>query len=192
MADQHNRTPGSSWRPVTQAELLQWSVLNTATAGEDTTAATEPAQREPIDPKWVDVLLGKGDALRMKECVETVANTDLSVDERIEAFDELELLVESLDNANDLRSLKLWAPIIAQLSSDIARLRMYAPGFLARLSRTTPHRRQTYFLNAGGLEPVLRLLEQDEDAEVRAKALYCISGESIRCRDHHHTARCPC
>eukprot|EP00842_Homolaphlyctis_polyrhiza_P005549 jgi/Hompol1/5996/HPOL_000161-RA len=52
------------------------------------------------DPKWIEVLLGKEDAIRMRECVERITNDELSEDKRIEAFDELELLVESLDNAN--------------------------------------------------------------------------------------------
>ncbi|KAL2919914.1 hsp70 nucleotide exchange factor fes1 [Polyrhizophydium stewartii] len=110
----------------------------------------------------------------MRECVERISNTSLSEDDRITAFDELELLVESLDNANDLRPLGLWAPIIGMLSSELSSMRMYAAWVLGTAVQNNPQA-QKDFLDAGGLEPVLGVLENDSDSEVRTKAFYCVS-----------------
>ncbi|TPX65962.1 hypothetical protein SpCBS45565_g04823 [Spizellomyces sp. 'palustris'] len=159
--------------PPTQSELLQWAV--THTQDESPAVHERPNTREPIDPKWIDVILGKDDAVKMKECVETIRGTDKSLDDKLAAFDELEMLVESLDNANDLRPLSLWGPIIDQLSSQEPKLRMYAAWVLGTAVQNNPTS-QTDFLKSGGLGPILRVLASDPDEEVRAKALYCVSG----------------
>ncbi|KNC99601.1 uncharacterized protein SPPG_04989 [Spizellomyces punctatus DAOM BR117] len=157
----------------TQSELLQWAV--THTTDESSAIPERPVTREPIDPKWIDVILGKDDAVKMKECVETIRGTEKSLDDKLAAFDELEMLVESLDNANDLRPLSLWTPIIDQLSSQEPKMRMYAAWVLGTAVQNNP-RSQTDFLDSGGLGPILRVLASDPDEEVRAKALYCVSG----------------
>ena len=165
----------TSGRRITQSELLQWSVLHTATLNEDAPQRTEPLQTEPIDPKWIEAILGKEDAVRMRECVERITDASLVEEDRVTAFDELELLVESIDNANDLRPLKLWPSIVGMLASDSPALRLHACWVLGTAVQNNP-RAQQDFLDCGGLEPTLRVLEQDTDSNVRAKALYCVSG----------------
>ncbi|OAJ41290.1 hypothetical protein BDV3_006130 [Batrachochytrium dendrobatidis] len=165
-------------RNITQAELLQWSVINSTTETEDAPATSNqnaPARTEPIDSKWIDLILGKGDAVRMKECVEAALDESRTEQVRVLACDELELLVESLDNANDLKSLKLWQPIISLLSSDLAQLRMYGAWVLGTAVQNNP-KSQKDFMDAGGIAPILNLLETDKDDTVRTKAFYCISG----------------
>jgi hypothetical protein len=49
---------------ITSADLLAWSIINRETEKEDRTEPTGP--HEPIDPKWIDVILGKPDAARMR------------------------------------------------------------------------------------------------------------------------------
>ncbi|KAJ3044106.1 hsp70 nucleotide exchange factor fes1 [Rhizophlyctis rosea] len=167
-----------SSRPITQAELLQWSVLNTATRNEDTTVDASEAvrNREPIDPKWLEVILGKDDAIRMRECVQTIQDETVGLDDRVTAFDELEELVESLDNANDLRPLNLWAPILAVLtSSPHDKLRLYAAWVLGTAVQNNS-KAQKDFLETSCLPPVIDRLTTDPSPEVRAKILYCLSG----------------
>ncbi|KAH9245104.1 hypothetical protein BASA81_017441 [Batrachochytrium salamandrivorans] len=168
----------SSRGNITQSELLQWSVINTATASEDAPASTEPpVQHQPIESKWIDLILGKGDSVRMRECVEAALDESRSVETRELACDELEMLVESLDNANDLTPLKLWAPIISLLSSNEVKMRMYGAWVLGTAVQNNPVS-QKGFMEAGGIESILRVLEHDEDDTVRTKAFYCISGNS--------------
>ncbi|KAJ3079142.1 hsp70 nucleotide exchange factor fes1, partial [Quaeritorhiza haematococci] len=120
-----------SGKPLVASDLLHWATaITAATKKEDTTTDNSEAlkNREKIDPKWLDVILGKDDAVRMRECVDVIKNSEKTEEDKVVAFDELEMLVESLDNANDLRPLNLWTPIIDVLKSDelSPRLRMHA------------------------------------------------------------------
>ncbi|TPX31495.1 hypothetical protein SmJEL517_g05194 [Synchytrium microbalum] len=179
-------------RHIGPSELLQWAVLQTATKNEDA-PGPGPQNVEPIDPKWIDLILGKSDAIRMRECVEFFSNPSNSVDDRITNMDDLELLVESLDNANgiyalafeisdtllmrqsDLRPLNLWRPIISTVSDPDPKIRQYAVWILGTAIKNNA-RSQTDFLDSDALPPVLNALESDSDAEVKAKAAYCIAG----------------
>lgn len=51
---------------LTPTDLLAWSVLNTATANEDTTQPTRREDYQELDPKWIDIILGRPDAARIK------------------------------------------------------------------------------------------------------------------------------
>ncbi|KAJ3186878.1 hsp70 nucleotide exchange factor fes1 [Gaertneriomyces sp. JEL0708] len=163
-------------RPITQAELLQWSVLHTATANEDAPRREgPPVPREPIDAKWLDVILGKEHAVLMKECVETITTSSSNAEKRA-AFERLEELVESLDNANDLEPLRLWAPIIDVLKNENEdeEIRMYAAWTLGTAVQNNP-KAQAAFLRANGLEPLLSILRSTSSLSILNKALYTLS-----------------
>ncbi|KAJ3023911.1 UNVERIFIED_CONTAM: hsp70 nucleotide exchange factor fes1 [Siphonaria sp. JEL0065] len=164
-------------KPVTASDLLAWAVVNKATEKEDAPERDEPmAPREPIDPKWIDVILGKPDSARMKECVDIIQDESKSLDERLTAFDELEMLVESLDNANDLRHLGLWKPIINILKNESeAELRAFAAWVMGTSVQNNPNS-QKDFLAVDGLPVLLHALSNDSDPEVRAKCMTCLSG----------------
>ncbi|KAI8819542.1 armadillo-type protein [Fimicolochytrium jonesii] len=155
---------------ISSSELLQWGTAH-MTPGSEPPAAP----REPIDPKWLEVIMGKEDAARMKDCMEIIQATDKSLDEKEGAFDELEMLVESLDNANDLRPLKLWQPLIdIATTSDEAKLRMYAAWVMGTAVQNNK-KAQDDFLAAGGLEHMLLLVSSFPDSSVRDKAFYCVT-----------------
>ncbi len=48
------------------------------------------------------VLLGKQDAVKMKECIDSVESPEILLNAKLNALEDLELLVESLDNANGM------------------------------------------------------------------------------------------
>lgn len=111
---------------ITPTDLLAWSVLNKATEGEDAPAAAPSvANAEPIDPKWIELILGKPDSARMKDIMETVGNSQ-KLEEKISLLDEFEMLVESADNANDLQPLKLWPVLMNLLKDTESDIRKYA------------------------------------------------------------------
>lgn len=92
------------------------------------------------DPKWIDVVLGKTDALRMKECMDFLEKTDdehraeqqkaaesKKVDDVTEediddgreaAWEDLDSLVSSIDNANDLVPTKIWPRLVRFIRRD--------------------------------------------------------------------------
>ncbi|KAJ3230210.1 hsp70 nucleotide exchange factor fes1 [Chytriomyces hyalinus] len=163
-------------RPVTSSDLLQWAVINNATKKEDAPYQANPVKHEPIDPKWVDVILGKSDSVRMKECVDILQDNTKDLDEKLTAFDELEMLVESLDNANDMRNLGLWKPILTILKEDQeTEMRVFAAWVLGTCVQNNPPA-QKDFVAADGLPILLHALSKDKDSEVVAKCMTCLSG----------------
>ncbi len=48
------------------------------------------------------MILGKADAVRIRECFERALDKSVGEEERCEALDELELLIESIDNARGI------------------------------------------------------------------------------------------
>jgi hypothetical protein len=95
--------------------LLKWSLANTP--ANDDPDRPRPAPRTDLDPGIIDAILGKPDAQRMKEALEVAIDETKTEDDRVNALDEIELLVESIDNANDLVKLRMWEPIHALAAS---------------------------------------------------------------------------
>ncbi|KAJ3356722.1 hsp70 nucleotide exchange factor fes1 [Entophlyctis luteolus] len=179
-------------RPVTSSDLLQWAIINKATAAEDAPSAT-PTPAAPIDPKWVDVILGKSDSVRMKECVEELQKESNSLEVKLQAFDELEMLAESLDNANDFKILGLWQPIIEILRTNLEpEMRAFAAWVLGTAVQNNPRAQSDVscsgnwtfgpaqmfqqFIEANGLPALLNSLSADSSPDVRAKCMACLSG----------------
>ncbi|KAI8804148.1 nucleotide exchange factor Fes1-domain-containing protein [Cladochytrium replicatum] len=155
---------------ATQASLLQWSVLHAENSYQ------QQQQHQQIDSKWVDVILGKKDAVKMKESVNVVVDESRTLDDRVAAFDQLEMLIESGDNARDLRPLDLWKPVLYLLASDTAhpRLRFYAAwvvGTAVQNDQTV----QTDFLDVGGLDVLIPAIKSESDTQVLAKIIYALS-----------------
>ncbi|KAI8907840.1 armadillo-type protein [Gorgonomyces haynaldii] len=153
---------------LTESDLLAWATVNAQS--EDNTV-NRPLQ--PLDPKWVDVILGKGDAIRLKECFEVVYS-DKSLEEKLQAFDEIELLVESIDNANDLRPLGLWPKLLKALEFEEDELRMFSLWVIGTAIQNNEKAQQAFY-DFEALGHILRALEQDKSIKVRQKALYCLS-----------------
>ncbi|KAJ3325944.1 hypothetical protein HDV06_002329 [Boothiomyces sp. JEL0866] len=154
---------------VTPTQLLAWATENRTEEPE------RPARHpEPIDPKWIEIILGKPDAARMKDCVDVV-KSDATLDAKLVALDELEMLVESIDNANDLQPLKLWPELLnILLTSEESEIRVNVAWVMGTAVQNND-RAQQDFARAGGLNILLNSLLKDTDPTVRIKLLYCLS-----------------
>ncbi|KAJ3048331.1 hsp70 nucleotide exchange factor fes1, partial [Rhizophlyctis rosea] len=109
------------------------------------------------------------------ECIELIQNDSKPLEDRITAFDELEELVESLDNANDLRPLSLWHPILQILqSSPDEQLRMYAAWVVGTAVQNN-EKAQKDFLDLNALPVVLHSLKNDTSPLVKQKLIYTLS-----------------
>ena len=75
--------------------LLRWSLEHSTPRNADA-----PPVRKDLDPGIIDYLLGKPDAVLMKEALEAALDEKRSEDARIQALDDFEMLVEHIDNAN--------------------------------------------------------------------------------------------
>ncbi|KAI8806498.1 armadillo-type protein [Cladochytrium replicatum] len=155
---------------ATQASLLQWSVMHSQNTQH------QQQKQQQIDSKWVDVILGKKDAVKMKESVAIVEDVSRTLEDRVAAFDELEMLIESGDNARDLRPLDLWTPVLSLLASGAAhpRLRFYA-AWVVGTAVQNDEKVQNDFLDIGGLEVLIPALASESDIQVLAKLIYALS-----------------
>lgn len=93
------------------------STLHPSDAGIPAYAEPAPSESAKKDNKLsteiLDLIMGKPDSLTMKEKMEIATNTSADVDERVQALDDFEMLIELIDNANNMAVLKLWPPLIA-------------------------------------------------------------------------------
>ncbi|ORY24290.1 nucleotide exchange factor Fes1-domain-containing protein [Naematelia encephala] len=100
--------------------------------GEDISPASTPGPATPVNgasalpnvphrsdltSEMLDVIMGKPDSAVMKEKMEIAMDESREVDERVEALDDFEMLIEFIDNANNMAVLKLWKPILELLQS---------------------------------------------------------------------------
>ncbi|KAI0427438.1 nucleotide exchange factor Fes1-domain-containing protein [Xylaria sp. FL1042] len=107
-------------------ELLRWSIENTATGPDGT---TDTAPRTTLNAEALAGLMGEpSDADLMRESMAAIVSTDpeITLESKLTAFDNLEQLIESLDNANLLSKLGLWTPLLECLAHDEAEIRLMA------------------------------------------------------------------
>lgn len=115
-------------------QLLKWSIENSDAARNDPTTATDPkAERQDwpsgrgLNQEAIKSLMGgPSDAELMKQSMEAIQSSDLSLENKMVAFDNFEQLIENVDNANNMESLGLWIPLKAQLNKDEADMRRMA------------------------------------------------------------------
>ncbi|CAO3696774.1 unnamed protein product [Umbelopsis ramanniana] len=162
-------------------KLLQWAINNTDQEQLRKDAeAIKRGEMQPdpskFDPKVIEAILGKDDATRMKEAVECISDPKDTVENKVIALDNLEMLIEGIDNAMNLENMKLWPAIIAQLNNEHAEIRKGVAWVCGTAVQNNP-KAQKALLDNNGLEPLLNLLSNSaEDKEVRAKAQYALSG----------------
>ncbi|KAN0080125.1 Armadillo-type fold [Tylopilus felleus] len=151
--------------------LLRWSIEHSS-PGE---AATE---KRNIDPAIIDYILGKPDAQLMKEALNVALDVSKDEDQRIAAMDNLEMLVENIDNANDLRKLQMWEPLhgLLSLPTTTDGLRLQTLWVLGTALQNNPAAQLSYL----SLDPIPAILAclspSSNSAGTRSKAMYALSG----------------
>ena len=76
--------------------LLRWSIEHSTPRSAD----APPPVRGDFDPGIIDHILGKPDAVLMKEALEIALDENRDEDARVQALDDFEMLIEHIDNAN--------------------------------------------------------------------------------------------
>ncbi|KAI0119159.1 Fes1-domain-containing protein [Daldinia grandis] len=108
-------------------ELLKWSIENSAEADPSVPESTAP--RSTLSAEALAAIMGApSDAELMQASVEHITSSDpeITLESKLTAFDNLEQLVESLDNANLLSKLGLWTPLLELLAHEEDQLRLMA------------------------------------------------------------------
>jgi len=169
-------------------ELLKWSIENASSTDNDPSAAP-PANRGLNADAIAALFGGPSDADLMKESMAAITSTDpeVTLDDKLIAFDNFEQLIENLDNANNLGPLALWTPLLNCLSSeepDIRRMAAWCIGTAVQNNETSQER----LLAQGGIATLTEIaVKETETKEVRRKAIYALSSE---CRNYQAGMDC--
>lgn len=163
-------------------QLLKWSIENSETTLADRTASTDPKAERPsgkgVNAEALNALLGgPSDADLMKESMAAILHPDLSLENKIVAFDNLEQLIEGIDNANNMEPLGLWTPLVGLLQNQEPDLRQYAAWCAGTAVQNNP-KSQERLLVLGGIPTLVKLAREDPVETVRRKAIYALSSET--------------
>ncbi|KAM3466043.1 hypothetical protein MY5147_003052 [Beauveria neobassiana] len=158
-------------------DLLRWSIENSENGKADTpsaTAAAAPASN--LTPEVMAALMGgPSEADLMRASMEIITAADVTLENKLIAFDNLEQLIESLDNANNMANLGLWTPLLAQLAHDEPQIRTMAAWCVGTAVQNN-EKTQERLLAAGGIKPLVALATgEGESATARRKAVYALS-----------------
>ncbi|KAH7924195.1 Fes1-domain-containing protein [Leucogyrophana mollusca] len=156
--------------------LLRWGIENSTPSSGG--SAPPPAPRRDLDPAIIDHILGKPDAQLMKEALEVAVDDAKAEDARLAALDDLEMLVENIDNANDLKKLKMWEPLqkLLTASGSTDAIKTQTLWVIGTALQNNPAAQQAY-LTIDPLPTLLASLSPAScSAQMRSKALYTLSG----------------
>jgi hsp70-interacting protein len=109
--------------------LLKWGVENSESSLKDPNA---PKGETKFDPaalaRMMGGIMGPSDAELMKQSFEVLEYKEATHEEKVTAFENFEMLIENLDNANNMHVMGLWTKLAAQLENPDAELRALAAG----------------------------------------------------------------
>lgn len=174
-----NGTPSTTAVKDADAPAAEGNTAAAATTTTNSQAAPSAASPNGLNPEVLASLLGgPSDADLMKQSMSVITNTkdpEVTLEHRLTAFDNLEQLIESLDNANNLGPLGLWAPLLSTLSDAEPDVRLYA-AWVAGTAVQNNETSQERLLAMGGLPRLVKLaVAPEERADVRRKAVYALS-----------------
>ncbi|GJJ07717.1 hypothetical protein Clacol_001922 [Clathrus columnatus] len=164
--------------------LLRWSIENSSTSNDPNGSVPPPRSAKELDPGIIDMILGKPDAVLMKEALAAGLDESKSIESRMIALDDLEMLVEQIDNAKNLKPLKMYPSLLSLLSpSQPDEVRMQTLWILGTAVQNNPEA-QADFLSHEPLPLILSILSHNSSeselsqvsSETRSKAAYTLSG----------------
>ncbi|KAJ1329321.1 hsp70-interacting protein [Microdochium nivale] len=93
------------------------------------TTAAAAAPKSQLTPEMLSAIMGgPSDAELMQASVAHITSSDpeITLESKLTAFDNLEQLIESIDNANMLGKLGMWTPLLDLLAHDETQIRLMA------------------------------------------------------------------
>ncbi|KAG2634234.1 hsp70 nucleotide exchange factor FES1-like [Panicum virgatum] len=168
--------------------MLQWAIGNSdpdklreKAAELETLSADELLKRQMEIKELMEKLKMPSDAEFMKTAIADLNNSSVSLEERQRALQELLVLVEPIDNANDLEKLGGLIPLIQELNNADEGIRTTSAWVLGKASQNNVLV-QNQILGYGALKRLVNMGYSSSAAEA-AKALYAISS---LIRDNEH------
>jgi len=179
--------------------ILRWAIENSAApdaaANQDPSSANAPRTLSNLDPGIIDHILGKPDAELMKEALAKAMNSENEEDERLQALDDFEMLVEQIDNANNIAAMKMWKPLHDLLSSPSSsdEIKTSTLWIIGTAVQNNPAAQKACLaLDPTPLPTILTLLASvSTSPAMRSKAVYTLSGllkhnaDAVRSLEQH-------
>ncbi|WWC88707.1 uncharacterized protein L201_003620 [Kwoniella dendrophila CBS 6074] len=131
------------------------------------------AKRDDLTTEMLDLILGKSDSITMKEKMAFAINEENPLEERVEALDDFEMLIELIDNANNMPILKLWQPLLGLLSSNEPEIVSNALWIIGTAAQNNIKAQAALYVNEAF--PLILKSFQSKSSAVRAKAVYALS-----------------
>lgn len=132
-------------------KLLQWSIAQLSGDKDAMEKIGKP------DPKMLQQLFGGPDEpTLMNQAIMVVENPEATLEDKEVAFENFEMLIENLDNANNIENMKLWPHIIKQLLGE-APLQVLAASIIGIATQNNPNSQEAFLKQEGGLEKLVEL-----------------------------------
>ncbi|CAA0829812.1 Fes1A [Striga hermonthica] len=157
--------------------LLKWSLSHSDGTNTSRTLSEEDRRwfMEAMQAQSVDVIRRMKEITLVMQAPEHVLESQGVTPQDIEGLlDELQEHVESIDMANDLKSIGGLEPLINHLKNPHANIRAKAAEVVSTIVQNNPTSQKSV-MDSNGLEPLLSNFIADPDVLVRTKALGAIS-----------------
>ncbi|XVF60914.1 hypothetical protein PTKIN_Ptkin08bG0086300 [Pterospermum kingtungense] len=160
--------------------MLQWAIGHSDSAKLKETAQevqrlspSELKQRQLEIKELMEKLKMPSDAQLMQIALDDLNNSSLSLEDHLRALQELLILVEPIDNANDMCKLGGLAVIIRQLNHPDPDVRKISTWILGKASQNNPYV-QKQVLELGALAKLMKMVKSSS-ADEATKAFYAVS-----------------
>ncbi|KAJ9563942.1 hypothetical protein OSB04_009102 [Centaurea solstitialis] len=160
--------------------MLQWAIGHSDPAKLELKAhdvqqlSTDELQKRQMEIKeLVEKLEMPSDAKLMRTAIDDLSNSSLSLEDRHHALEELLILVEAIDNANDLHKIGGLSLVVGELSNSDPGIRKTCAWIVGKASQNNPVV-QKQALDLGAL-PKLMMMVKSSFIEEAIKALYAVS-----------------
>ncbi|GAV77412.1 Fes1 domain-containing protein [Cephalotus follicularis] len=152
--------------------MLQWAIGHSDPQKLRETA--EDLKKRQVElQELMERLQTPSDAQLIQIAIGDLDNSSLSLEDRLRALQELLILVEPIDNANDLNKLGGFAVIIKELNHPDTDVRKISAWILGKASQNNPII-QKQVLELGALTKLMKMVKSSF-VEEAIKALYAVS-----------------
>lgn len=160
------------------SNLLRWGIENTPQgASADPSTAPNGGNRS-LSSTDMDALRammgGPSEADLMRAAMELIQDPTTSEEQKSIAWENLEMMVQNLDNANNLEPLKMWGFLVESLESASAEDRIMSAWCVGTAAQNN-EKTQEKMLSYGAFTSLVKMALKDEDGKARKKAVYALS-----------------
>ncbi|KAK8710986.1 hypothetical protein V6N13_146293 [Hibiscus sabdariffa] len=160
--------------------MLQWAIghsdpakLKEKARDVNRLSPSELRQRQLEIKELMEELKMPSDAQLMQIALDDLSNSSLALEDRHRALEELLILVEPIDNANDMCKLGGFGVIIRELDHSDSDVRKFSAWILGKASQNNPYV-QKQVLELGGLATLMKMVNSSS-ADEATKAFYAVS-----------------